>query len=550
MRASRMIRRFGCLTRAPYPSPRFLRKRVGLLYSIGSNAFGLLLLLMTAFPARPQSGSYRIAGTVVNATDGTPVPHATVAILTVADSHAVASVQSGPDGHFAFAHLPAAKYALTVSRRGFLTAFYDDHGDYSTSIVTGSRNPSNVDPADLVFRLAPGAVIRGVVTDDGGDPVAGANVRLYRKLQTGESGSDPAGAGLEITDDAGAYEFSGLDAGTYFVAIEAKPWYAMRPAANASHAEPSAEAAALDVAYPVTYFDSTTDEASATPMVLAAGDRQQADVNLHAVPALRIDASATPHLRQMIFGNAMPVDSQASIAPGRYELNGGDPPRVAVMNLTEGGQLDPNAGSPAVAVTGTMQTEPGETLPANTVLTLKPLDTGEGQVEMEARLDRGRFSFPAVLPGAWELEAVGGGTQLPVVALAINGKQQVGNRLVVEDHALSVVAQVRPGSGRVDGFTRKDGKSFAGAMIVLVPEDLAQIEELARRDQSDSDGSFSLLDAVPGSYTVVAIEDGWDLDWSRPEVISRYLAGGVPVTVPAGSPQPVELSRPVPVQFR
>jgi hypothetical protein len=87
-------------------------------------------------------------------------------------------------------------------------------------------------------------------------------------------------------------------------------------------------------------------------------------------------------------------------------------------------------------------------------------------------------------------------------------------------------------------------------MVVLVPKDLAAFPALARRDQSDSDGSFALRDVAPGHYTVVAIENGWDLDWERPEVISRYLPGGIPVTVTESSGKLVRLSQAVPVQSR
>ena len=69
-------------------------------------------------------------------------------------------------------------------------------------------------------------------------------------------------------------------------------------------------------------------------------------------------------------------------------------------------------------------------------------------------------------------------------------------------------------------------------MILLVPKDPATEREMFRRDQSDSDGSFELSRVVPGEYTVVAIEDGWTLDWARAEVIAHYLAGGQKITVP------------------
>ncbi len=67
-------------------------------------------------------------------------------------------------------------------------------------------------------------------------------------------------------------------------------------------------------------------------------------------------------------------------------------------------------------------------------------------------------------------------------------------------------------------------------MVVLVPK-RAGDRGFYRRDQSDSDGSFVLRGVAPGEYTVVAIENGWDLEWARPEVMARYLAGGVTVEV-------------------
>jgi hypothetical protein len=40
-----------------------------------------------------------------------------------------------------------------------------------------------------------------------------------------------------------------------------------------------------------------------------------------------------------------------------------------------------------------------------------------------------------------------------------------------------------------------------------------------------------MRDVAPGQYTIVAIQDGWDLDWAQPEVIGRYLRRGTAVTV-------------------
>jgi hypothetical protein len=66
-------------------------------------------------------------------------------------------------------------------------------------------------------------------------------------------------------------------------------------------------------------------------------------------------------------------------------------------------------------------------------------------------------------------------------------------------------------------------------MIVLVPADPVHNQVLFRRDQSDSDGTFKLAAVVPGKYTVLAIENGWDLEWMNADVLKNYMARGVAI---------------------
>ena len=80
------------------------------------------------------------------------------------------------------------------------------------------------------------------------------------------------------------------------------------------------------------------------------------------------------------------------------------------------------------------------------------------------------------------------------------------------------------GLEEVTGVAERDGKPLAGAMVVLIPDKIDGNESSFRRDQSDSDGSFTLRGIVPGKYTVVAIEQGWELEWGKAEVLRPYLA--------------------------
>jgi len=550
----------------------------------------LFVVLPLAYPGAAQtpaeapnhasssaSSLYRIAGTVVNSASGEPLRHATVAVLSEEDSHTIAAVESDGEGHFSLDHLPAAKYQLTASKRGYRTAFYDEHEDFNSAIVTGPGQETG----NLTFRLIPGGVLKGVVTTDGGDPVEGAKVMLFLKSHTGKAGSRIGQADADSTDDTGAYEFDGLAAGDYLLAVKADPWYALhrsssragRNAAGAAEIAGAADpAAALDVAYPVTYYDSTTDEGSASRISITGGGRQEVNINLHATPALHItvdtprkqDGSiARAELRQTIFGNVVSAESAGfldamqtgtteftGVAPGHYELAQGDPPRIVEMDATTSLQVDPSLGAATVSVRGSLQNTAGTPVAGDGVVTLVSLDESRRQNPIQTLCFRGAFNFPSVPPGEWALSADSAGKQLPVGAVTVGNRTHMGNVIYVQDRAVSVTVSVSQGTTRLEGFAQRDNKGMPGVMVVLVPMDLAGIDGLVRRDQSDSDGSFSLRNVVPGRYTVVAIEDGWTLDWAEPKVIARYLPGGVAVTVSDNPGKLFMLPAPVPVQAR
>jgi hypothetical protein len=159
--------------------------------------------------------------------------------------------------------------------------------------------------------------------------------------------------------------------------------------------------------------------------------------------------------------------------------------------------------------------------------------------------EKGEFSLRgSVPPGTYDL-LVGQPAAGAIRALSATGAKVSGHTLEIgagQDVKLSVV--LSRGTGKISGVALKDGKPVDGVMVVLVPEDPEHNLELFRRDQSDSDGSFNLPAILPGKYTVVAIESGWELDWFTPGVIRKYLGGGKSVQVSVDSTQTVD----VPVQ--
>ncbi len=112
-----------------------------------------------------------------------------------------------------------------------------------------------------------------------------------------------------------------------------------------------------------------------------------------------------------------------------------------------------------------------------------------------------------------------------------SGAEVQGDHLTIGSEPVSLAASLAAGSTTIEGYARLNGKALGGAMVLLVPRDPNADPELFRRDQSNTDGSFELSRVVPGDYFLVAIENGWTLDWARREVIAPYLAGGAKVQV-------------------
>jgi hypothetical protein len=55
---------------------------------------------------------------------------------------------------------------------------------------------------------------------------------------------------------------------------------------------------------------------------------------------------------------------------------------------------------------------------------------------------------------------------------------------------------------------------------------------------------------IPGQYSLVAIEDAWGFDWSKPGQLAHYAQHGQTITVPEGVQTTIHLPEPIEVQPR
>jgi len=515
--------------------------------------------------------SFKIAGTVVSSTTGAPLSQARISVAETRDPAKVASLITSEDGHFEFSQLKPGKYSLQGAKRGFISAAYEQHEQFSTAIVTGPEFSTD----QLVLRLTPTALITGHVLDEFGDPVRSALVLLYFEAHS-EGMSRIISFSSSSSDDRGFYDFSLLRPGKYYVSVTAKPWYAIHPAAALNAAANPAQhiPAALDVAYPATFYGGATESDRATPIDVKGGDQLQIDVHLNPVPALHLvfrvpeeqaNNFRMPMLQKHVFDSVQFVQTEGAnqVAPGVYELTGLPPGRYSArMKNSNSGQVEQSSDLDLVHDGQELNASRGESL-GTLKLTLKML--GEealpkrfviGLQDSRRRFaafkdgdSSGQVSFEELAPGRYAILVASAPKPYSVVRTSSQAGEFPGHDVnVTPGAALELTASLAVGIVSIEGAVQKKNKPLAGVMVALVPKDPEAHVELFRRDQSDFDGTFVLRGVIPGSYTIVAVEDAWGFDWQQPGVLARYVQHGQNLIIGERMQGTVHLPDPVEVQ--
>jgi hypothetical protein len=508
---------------------------------------------------------------VVNSVTGAPLAEARVSIVDTKTRKSVTQQKTSEGGRFEFDGLPAGKFSLDGSKRGYISASYEQHEQYSTAIVTGP----DLKTEELVLRLNPVALIGGHVRDENGDPVRLAQVTLFMEDHRG--GTDRVNRLLSAqTDDLGYFDFSSLIPGTYFVSVSAAPWYAVHASTLQMGGENgrSGVSAALDVAYPTTYYSSATEATNATQIVAKAGERREIEVQMNPVPALHIlfrtgdtgeNGFRALQLQKREFGTVEPVQSNGagSVENGIYELVGVTPGKYSVridsrvpgettqlseMNLSQDGEeIDASQAEPLSSLKLTVKSEGGEALPNRVVILLQ--DRWRRIVAGSLVNPSGEARFDGLAAGKYSIFCNTQGKAYAVTRTSTATVNSSGHDVTLAAGAQQELAVwLTAGVVKLEGVAQKAGKPVAGVMVVLIPKDPEAHREYFRRDQSDFDGTFSVAFIQPGTYTIVAVEDAWGMEWMQPGVLSRYAQHGQELTIGPLMRGTVHLPEPVEVQ--
>jgi hypothetical protein len=544
----------------------------------------------TAQPAPTQSaGAFRISGIVVDAASGIPL-----AGVEVRATHLIIGPGGGNnvvgsdtritigDGRFEFKGLEAGRYQLSARKRGYPAILFQQHEGVWSAVIIGP----GLEAENLVFQLHAAVVITGEVRDDAGDPVRGAQVMLYREnLANGEKTVQPSGQ--KQTNDQGRYRFSGLQPGVYFISVSAQPWYASEGAARMSqritqrmisdisrnsasvsavgNGEVPPEPDPLDVVYPLTFFPGATDSARASPLTLLPGEQATADFNLFAVPGvhLRVRLPAGGNQQGQFFnvnafattlgGQQVPLPMHTGmveergtvmeviVPPGHLRLNINESQNgrqtahwLQDVDSSQNAEISVAPQAANASVTGIVKPPGTAAMPRQCVISVRLRETGENHAAQIG--EDGSFEIPQqqiLRPGAYDVflsncplyhvERVTSPT--PSVKFSGRGFE------LAPGEAVRLIVELGAGLGRLDGMVLRDGKPASGVMVLMVPADGPVSPFLIQRNQSNTDGSFFWTAIRPGKYTLVAVDNLWNLEWAKPEVLKPLLAHGETIQI-------------------
>lgn len=503
-------------------------------------------------PARAQSNDCSADGTVVNATSGEPVPRARVSLLTTANQ---STVLTDSGGRFRMDHISCGSIQFFARRIGFLENVSGPGG------LAAQRKAVTLEPGgaahDVRIALTPQAVITGIVTDDQGDPVSGAQVALFSSRvlqgrrtfqQTGQGGSN----------DLGEYRISGLAAGKYVVCAHPNQAGGLLALTDG--------AITGDKCFP-----GPLEVGSTTTFELAAGRDIRINLALPLIPSVHVRGVVTglPKARGVSLsltrrgavGNAS--NRSAPVRPdGNFDIPGVTPgPYLLATDYWEDNRrytaripLDVGGGdvegltvplSEGFSLHGVVRVESKDGTPPQRNqfgISLRSAEPVVGGGRMVWSPDGTSFTLADMTPGVYRLEAYTSGN-FYIKRAMLNGRDISREDTSITQPSGTVELVVSDEGGSVEGqMDDRDGKPAEGWAMIF--ED----GKAPRNARADAAGHFRFASVAPGNYMIYAWDDFSQVEFANPDWMRRF-AEGTRLTVEVGQTARVKLvQKQAPVQ--
>jgi protocatechuate 3,4-dioxygenase beta subunit len=443
------------------------------------------------------------------------------------------------EGRYEFADVAEGRYTVTAGKGGYVTLQYGQRRAFEPGRQVAVADGQDLAQVDIA--LPRGSVITGRITDEFGEPIAGAQVevRRYQYTPGGQRTLTFAGGGSGFiqTDDRGEFRAYGLMPGEYVVSGTVRQPFAAQ--ANATDATEG---------YAPTYYPGTPNPAEAELLTLGLAQETSIQLTLQAARMARISGTVTDSqgkplrdgrvMARSASGDAVMVSRSSGVAAdGAFTLTNvpaGDhyldvvtqtrtpdslPETASVQVLvsnqdivglrittvpagTVSGVVVFEGESPRGGVLGglTVRTEPADLQRSGPFLGFDTL----GRVREDGRFElrgTGRVFFRPINQGPWMLKRVTlGGDDITDTPYDLTGGASVeGLRVVLTDRLTDV-------SGVV-----KDGRAQPLKEFVVVVQPAADVpantlQRFLRTARPDQDGKFGLRGIPPAEYIATAVE--------------------------------------------
>jgi len=397
-----------------------------------------------------------LAGQVVSATDGSPVPFA---ILNIHDSQQVFGGQSDANGNVSVTGLPPGAYSITTQDDNLMTT------SANVTVVAGAAAP-------FTLSVAQRGVLTGTVTNSAaGAPIP--NVPVYAATDQGFSAT-------AVSDASGNYRIEGLDAGTYHVVLGQEDGPALAQAQVVFDLAHTTATANLSIAVAGFVAGTVFQTDGVTPIPGAAvGLSQAGNIILSTVTdqqghySFVIVAAGTYQIEAAADGRAFAPIAGVAVSGGA-NLTG--------RNLTAGN--DQISGVVNDSATG----RPIQ----DATVTILRADSGLGLI-VAATLTTasdGSYSMTGAVPGPYRIMA------------GADGRATSAQNVIVTHGAVASATFNLAAGGSISGTVTETGSGLplAGAALVLSSNDDPQIAEAVLTDAS---GRYDLRGFPPGNYSML-----------------------------------------------
>jgi protocatechuate 3,4-dioxygenase beta subunit len=524
---------------------------------------------------------YESTGTVagrVRDTTGRPVK---VAVDLIQPGSPVLSTASNAQGWFRFERVAPGRYVAQVTRKGAMTARFGQRGPGQPGAPIVVRRGTSVNGIDFVLPGA--AAISGTVSDEYGEPVEGARVRVLQIRRVGDRMAalpPESESQLATSDDRGRYRLSGILPGRYLVVADGESYRKLV-------GDPIST-----TGYMAIYYPNATNVTFALPVTIADSDLGGIDLAFRSEPAARVagtivNSSGQAALSFVALGisqrsGAMALEPRTAppAANGTYVFENVPPGDYVVQATTAGKPIAGGArttefATTYVTITGgesvlvPLRTSPGSRVrgrvtvdgPASArppVMSFGPLPTDFDR-SMMGGLSLG---MPLDADGSFEVAGITGPRRFVplspadgwyVKAVRVHGVDALdapfdfgADAQDVDDVEIVVSPAAAAVTGKVFGSAGDD--ALTDYAVLLFSTDSSRWyrqSQALRLERPSQNGEFRIGSLPPGSYRLVAIGDSSDLvtsgDWQDPAVLEQLRSAAVEVTVGEGDARAVTL---------